>query len=185
MRGGRIDDELTRLGEVGPNLVAVQIGVGALAAAVVQHYRQPACALQPAILSVEPLRAACVQASMQAGEIVTVPGPHDSIMAGLNCGRPSMLAWPIVATGMDAFIAIDDDRAREAMRALARSGIVAGETGGAGLGGLLELLTGPGHAQHRKKLRIDETARVLIFLTEGATDPRSYEEIVAHSSPSK
>ena len=81
-------------------------------------------------------------ASMEAGEIVAVPGPHDSIMAGLNCGSPSIVAWPIVSRGIDAFIAIPDERAREAMRALASEGIVAGETGAAGLAGLIELLTG-------------------------------------------
>ena len=143
-----IDDELARRGEKNPDLIAVQFGVGALAAAVVRHYRRPnEC---PRILSVEPLRAACMLASMEAGEIVTVPGPHDSIMAGLNCGRPSIIAWPIVSQGIDAFIAIPDERAREAMRALARAGIVAGETGAAGLAGLIELLTGPEkHAKPR------------------------------------
>ena len=89
-----------------------------------------------------------------------------------------MLAWPIVSTGVDAFISIDDERAREAMRALARSGIVAGETGAAGLGGLLELLTGPGSNQHRKDLHVDETTRVLLFITEGATDPQGYANII-------
>ncbi len=112
------------------------------------------------IVSVEPLQAACVLASMEAGEIVTVPGPHDSIMAGLNCGRPSLVAWPIVSRGIDAFLAISDERAREAMRALARLGIVAGETGGAGLAGLLELVTGAQSAQYRKMLGITERSRV-------------------------
>jgi diaminopropionate ammonia-lyase len=79
---------------------------------------------------------------MEAGEIVSVPGPHDSIMAGLNCGRVSRIAWPIISRGIDAFLAIPDERAREAMRALARVGIVAGETGAAGLAGLIELLDG-------------------------------------------
>ncbi len=173
-----IDDELARRGEKDPQLVIVQIGVGALAAAVVNHYRQPGRDPNIAILSVEPARAACMQASIEAGKIVSVPGPHDSIMAGLNCGKPSMLAWPIISTGIDAFISIDDDRAREAMRALARSGVVAGETGAAGLGGLLEVLTGPDSDQHREDLRVDETTRVLLFITEGATDPQSYADII-------
>ena len=78
---------------------------------------------------------------------MTLPGPHDSIMAGLNCGRPSLIAWPIVSRGIDAFLAIPDERAREAMRALAAVGITAGETGAAGLAGLIELLTGTGNAE--------------------------------------
>ena len=174
-----VDDELARRGERGPDLVAVQTGVGALAAAVVNHYRQPGRHPQPAILSVEPLCAACLLSAMEAGEIVTVPGPHDSIMAGLNCGRVSIVAWPILAAGVDAFIAISDERAREAMRLLGKCGVVAGETGAAGLAGLLELLTGPDRARHRATLHLDETTRVLILITEGATDPKSYAEIVA------
>jgi diaminopropionate ammonia-lyase len=171
-----IDDELVRRGEQNPDLIAVQFGVGALAAAVVRHYRRPNECLR--ILSVEPLRAACMLASIEAGEIITVPGPHDSIMAGLNCGRPSIIAWPIVSRGIDAFIAIPDERARQAMRALARMGIVAGETGAAGLAGLIELLTGRESTQQRTALGIKGTSRALIFVTEGATDPASYRQIV-------
>lgn len=173
-----VDDELARGGDTGPDLVAVQIGVGALAAAVVSHYRQPGRDSQAMLVSVEPTHAACMLASMEAGEIVSVPGPHDSIMAGLNCGRPSIVAWPIVSDGMDVFIAIDDERAREAMRALAGVEVVAGETGGSGLAGLLELLTGPENEKHRENLRIDKATRVLVLITEGATDPEAYAEII-------
>lgn len=180
-----IDDALAEHGEKSPDVVAVQFGIGALAAAVVRHYHQTARETCKKILSVEPLHAACALASMEAGEIVTVPGPHDSIMAGLNCGRPSIVAWPIVSTGIDAFIAIPDERAREAMRALAGVGIVAGETGAAGLAGLIELLTGTKSAQHREALGLDERSRALILVTEGATDPTAYQRIVSSdSSPS-
>jgi diaminopropionate ammonia-lyase len=170
-----IDDQLARRGEKNPDLVAVQFGVGALASAVVRHYRRPSPNEWPRILSIEPLHAACMLASMEAGEIVAVPGPHDSIMAGLNCGRPSSIVWPIASRGIDAFIAIPDERAREAMRALARIGIVAGETGAAGLAGLIELLTGSQNARYRKALEIDGNTRALILVTEGATDPEGYK----------
>ena len=173
-----IDDALAQRGEKNPDLIAVQFGVGALAAAVVRHYHQSGRETRTKILSVEPLSAACMLASMEAGEIVTVPGPHDSIMAGLNCGRPSIVAWPIVSTGIDAFIAIPDERAREAMRAFARIGIVAGETGAAGLAGLIELLTGSESARQRDVLGLDERSRALIIVTEGATDPESYQRVV-------
>ena len=173
-----VDDELMSRDEKDPDLVAVQVGVGALAAAVVQHYRQADRGPQPTLLSVEPLHAACMLASMEAGELVSVPGPHDSIMAGLNCGRPSIIAWPIVSTGIDALIAISDERAREAMRALARTGVVAGETGAAGLAGISELLTGPANAEHRASLGVTESTRILLFITEGATDPQAYHEII-------
>ena len=172
-----IDDELARRSEPGPDLVVVQIGVGALAAAVVGHYRQPR-EVTPRILGVEPLRAACMLTSMEAGAITSIPGPHDSIMAGLNCGEPSMLAWPVVSTGTDLFLAVDDERAREGMRLLATSGVVAGETGAAGLGGLLEALRGRDSPHLRARLNITSNSRVLLFITEGATDPDAYDEIV-------
>lgn len=172
-----VDDALGARGEAPPDLVAVQIGVGALASAVVTHYRQPGHA-RPAILGVEPSHSACMLASIEAGEVVTIAGPHDSIMAGLNCGEPSMLAWPIVSAGIDAFVAVDDERAREGMRALARVGVVAGETGAAGLAGLLDLLDGSERERSRAHLGVNEASRVLIFVTEGATDPEAYERIV-------
>lgn len=99
-------------------------------------------------------------------------------MAGLNCGTPSMLAWPIVSSGTDVFVEIDDDRAREAMRSLAGVGVVAGETGAAGLGGLIEVLAGPEAEQSREFLGVNEKTSVLLFVTEGATDPEAYAEIV-------
>ena len=94
---------------------------------------------RPVIMGVEPTRAACMTASIEAGEPVQIPGPHDSIMSGLNCGVPSPLAWPIVSRGIDLFVAIEDERARQAMRDLAASGVVAGECGAAGLAGLQTL----------------------------------------------
>lgn len=166
-----VDDELARRGEAGPDLVAVQIGVGALAASVVSHYRHPDRTPRVFILGVEPTHAACVLASMEAGEIVQIPGPLDSIMSGLNCGLPSAIAWPLVSTGIDTFIAVDDERTREAMRALAREGVVAGECGGAGLAGLMTWIRCFGGGGQGK--------RALVVSTEGATDPDAYRQITA------
>ncbi len=171
-----IDDELAQRGEDGFDLIAVQFGVGALAAAVVQHYGRKS---RPIIVSVEPLRAACMLESMIVGRIVPVPGPHDSIMAGLNCGQPSIVAWPLVSRRLDAAVAFADEYARVAMRALRRCGVVAGETGAAGLGALLAALTGPRSAETRKALHVDRSTRVLLFVTEGATDPGAYAGIMS------
>lgn len=164
-----------RLGEATPDLVVVQVGVGALAAAAARHYRRPGVEHSPALVAVEPVTSACMLAAMEAGRIVTIPGPHDSIMAGLNCGTASVVAWPYVSSGYDAFIAIDDERAREGMRALAEVGVLSGETGAAGLGGLTELLEMPGA---RDRLGAGPSTSVLVLSTEGATDPAAYERIV-------
>jgi diaminopropionate ammonia-lyase len=159
-----IDDELTARGEPGPTVVAVQIGVGALAAAVVRHYRRPDAKLQPFILGVEPTHAACVLASMEAAGITLLPGPHDSIMAGLNAGLPSEVAWPWVSQGIDAFIAIDDKRALDAVQLLAGEGLTAGETGAAGLAGILGWLEPSGNTLANERL--------LLICTEGPTGSR-------------
>jgi diaminopropionate ammonia-lyase len=178
-----IDDELERRGEAGPDLVVVQVGVGAFAAAVTRHFRVRQRSRHPKLLSVEPAGAACLLESVAAGRILSVPGPHDSIMAGLNCGRPSLVAWPTVSGGIDVLVAVDDEPAREAMRLTAASGIVSGETGAAGLAGLLEFLRrgeqSPDQEEKaRRALGVGGESRVLLFNCEGATDPERYRELV-------
>ena len=148
-----------------PDLVVVPMGVGALAAATARHY-----ASGETIAVVEPLSAACGFESAVAGHPVEVPPPHDSIMAGLNCGTVSIVAWPDVASGTDVFVAIDDAAAERAMRDLAEIGIVAGETGAASLAGLRALVEA-----REPDLR---GRRALVLCTEGATDPANYRRIV-------
>jgi diaminopropionate ammonia-lyase len=177
--GWEIADALAARGEPGPDVVLVQIGVGALAAAVVRHFRRAdAPAPRARVVGVEPLEADCALASMVAGRIVTLPGEQHSIMAGLNCGTPSPMAWPLVSGGIALFLAIEDELARQAMRDLARAGVVAGETGGAGLGGLIALCTDPAAASARASLAIGPETRALVICTEGATDPEAYQRIV-------
>lgn len=168
------------------DLVAAQIGVGAFACAVVQHFRSPDAAGHTAVLGVEPSDAACALESARAGKIVSVPGPHRSIMVGLNCGTPSLIAWPVLSRGVDLFVAIEDERAREAMQLLAAEGIVSGESGASGLGGLLEVLTGSTAEESRRSLGVDGDSSVLVISTEGATDPQVYRQIVgaAHENVS-
>jgi diaminopropionate ammonia-lyase len=171
-----VDERLEEERRDPPDLVVVQIGVGALAASVVRHYRRAEPAPRPPILGVEPDRAACVLASMEAGEIVTIPGPHDSAMAGLNCGTPSTVAWPEVSSGIDLFVTVDDEWAFEAMRAMANAGLVSGETGVAGLAGLLALLADNGG--RTSALPVSAGVRVLLISTEGVTDPETYRQVV-------
>ncbi len=176
-----VQEELSRWQQRGPDLVVVQIGVGALAAAVVQHYRHTDVSSHVKIVGVEPTSAACALASMKAGQIVSLTDPPQSIMAGLNCGTPSLIAWPLISTGIDLFVAIEDEWAKRGMRDLAMIGLVTGETGAAGIGGLAALLTAPPFQTMSSTLRIDTSTRVLVICTEGATDPVAYEHIVGKS----
>ncbi|MBA3293819.1 MAG: diaminopropionate ammonia-lyase [Geodermatophilaceae bacterium] len=177
-----VDADIESAGVSAPDLVVVQIGVGALAAAVVRHFRQ-ASTVGSRILGVEPTgAAACVMASMQDGGIRFVPGPHRSIMAGLNAGTPSIVAWPDVSSGIDAFIAIEDDWAREGMRLLASMSLVSGETGAAGIAGLLAVRSGE-LASIAAALELTEDSSILVLSTEGATDPDAYHAAVGTDRP--
>jgi diaminopropionate ammonia-lyase len=157
-----IFDEIEEADGAAPDLVAVQIGVGSLAAAAIRHYRGSGAR----ILGVEPLAAACVMASIERGELATVPGPHDSSMGGLNCGRPSTVAWPDLSAGLDGVVAIDDGAASAAIERLAALGVASGPSGAAGLGGLLALADVPGA---RERLGLSARSRVLVLNTEGAS----------------
>ena len=174
-----IEDELGRRSERGPDLVVVQVGVGALAAAVARHFRSSQVSPRPKLVSVEPAGAACLFESVLAGRSVSVPGPHDSIMASLNCGRPSLVAWPTLSRSVDLLVSVDDEPIREAMRLAAGSGIVSGETGAAGLGGLLELLRADEGEEARRTLGVSRETRILAFNNEGATNPDADRRVVS------
>ena len=148
--------QLDEAGEQQPDVVAVQMGVGSLAAAVVRHYRRPGVGAR--VIGVEPSAAACVLESIRAGRLVDVAGPFDEAMGGLNCGRPSLVAWPFLKDGLSACVAIPTSRAEEAVRALAADGVASTPCGAAGLAGLLE---------HGKDLGLSATSRVLVVSTEG------------------
>jgi diaminopropionate ammonia-lyase len=173
-----VDDQLAGMGPGGPDLVLVQIGVGTLASAVVRHWRRRGLPSRPVIVGVEPTGAACALRSIEAGHPVMLEaGAHASIMAGLNCGTPSSAAWPDLRAGVKAFVSVEDDDARAAMRALAAEGVVAGESGAAGYAGLMKLMS-PDQAAVRAELGLRPETRVLLISTEGATDPEAYERIV-------
>jgi diaminopropionate ammonia-lyase len=114
-------------------------------------------------------------ASLAAGRPAVVDTPGTS-MAGLNCATPSHAAWPALRDGLTGCIAISDDEAREAMRELARMGIVAGDCGAASLAGLRALMLDPACAELAARAGLGRASRVLLISTEGATDPDSYAE---------
>lgn len=157
------------------SLVAIQIGVGALASAAVRALAVPGCV----IVGVEPAGADCALRAVRDGAPVLVPGPHRSIMAGLNCGLASRVALPDMAAGIDAFCAIDDRAAERAVRLLLRDGLICGETGASGVAGLLALRErDPRRTWERLRLD-DPRPAALAICTEGPTDPESFARITA------
>jgi diaminopropionate ammonia-lyase len=160
-----------------PDVVVIPVGVGALAAAVIRHFWGTP-GPRPRLVSVEPTSAACVLESVAAGRVSTLEHEQDSIMAGLNCATPSLVAWPLVSAGIDVYLGVPDERVPEAMRLLADDGIVAGETGAAGLAGMLALVDEQSLAAAREAAGLGRDTRVLLLCTEGATDPDAYRRIV-------
>jgi diaminopropionate ammonia-lyase len=163
---GALFDEIdVQLGGCGAHLIAVPTGVGSLLQAALQHYRDPARQQQPAILAVEPVTAACVTASLAAGKPVSVDTSTPTIMAGLNCGTVSTIAWPVIRDGLDAGVTVTDDQARVAKHRLHELGVPAGPCGGAALAGVREAL---GDTGHRAALAITADCVLVLISTDGA-----------------
>jgi diaminopropionate ammonia-lyase len=163
-----------------PTHVFVQGGVGGMAAAVAAHIAWRWKRKSPMLIVVEPENAACLLASAKCGRPATVGGDLETVMAGLACGEPSLLAWEVLEEAGDAFMAIPDHAAKATMRLLARGlgrdrPLVAGESGVAGLAGAITASQVP---ELGTKLALDRRSRVLVFGTEGATDPELYRQIV-------
>jgi diaminopropionate ammonia-lyase len=159
-----------------PTHAFVPGGVGGVAAAVSVQLRAR-YGSGPKLVVAEPDKAACLLASAEAGEPVAVGGDLDTLMAGLACGEPSLLAWQELERAAFAFMAVTDDSAVDAMRLLARRAppVVAGESAVAGLAALLLAAADPAS---RAMLGLDADSRVLLFGTEGATDPETYARLV-------
>ena len=141
------------------DVIVVPVGVGSLAAAAARY----GAATGARVIGVEPDTAACLTASLAAGEPVDVPTPG-TVMAGLDCAEISLAAWPSLRAGIHSTVTVSDDDTRAAMRELAAAGMAIGESGAAPLAAL-------------NKLHID--GRVLLIATEGPTDPDGYRRAVA------
>ena len=163
-----------------PTHVFVQAGVGGIAAAVAGHFSLVFGKKRPFFVVVDPSRAACLYESARAGQAVKVAHGKATVMAMLECYEPSLIAWRILSHTADAFMTVDDDDAIDAMKILANPmgpdrAIVAGESGGVGLAGLMKI-----SSDHdlRQMIKLDEQSRLFLINTEGATDPDLYRQIV-------
>ncbi|RVT99143.1 diaminopropionate ammonia-lyase [Rhodovarius crocodyli] len=175
MQGYRLmaEEALTAL-PAPPTHVFVQGGVGGVAAAVSVQLRS--MGLDAKLVVVEPDEAACLLKSAKAGALSVVEGDLPTLMAGLACGEPSLLAWQELERAAYAFMAVPDDAAVEAMRVLAGLGVTAGESAVAGL-------VGAWLAARDGALGLGPDSHVLVFGTEGATDPELYAKLIGTASP--
>jgi diaminopropionate ammonia-lyase len=166
-----------------PTHVFVQSGVGGIAAAAAGHLAIALGDQRPVFTVVDPSRAACIVETAKAGHPVVIPHGEPTVMAMLECYEPSLVAWRVLSRVADAFMTVDEDDAVAVMKRLAYPAagdpaIVAGESGGVGLAGLIKAISDPAS---KAALELGPHSRVLVINTEGATDPAKYEEIVGQA----
>ena len=183
--GSEIVEQLQAYGNIKPTHVFLQAGVGAMAGAmagfIADYYKER----RPLITIVEPNQADCIYRTALAndGQLHTVGGALDSIMAGLCCGEPCSLGWRQLAAYADNFVAMPDRAAALGMRVLGRpmgsdAAVVAGESGAAGFGLAMAALWEQDLAELKRSLQLDAKSVILCISTEGATDVANYRRIM-------
>ena len=143
--------------------LVVPVGVGSLAAAAARHGAERGVP----VTGVEPTAAACLTASLAAGEPTAVPTPGTT-MAGLDCAEVSAAAWPSLRPGIAAAVTVTDGESAAAMAELAALGLTIGECGAAPLAALRRLME-PELAEVRAAAGLEPGSRVLLIATEGRT----------------
>ena len=178
-------EQLKAFGADRPTHVFVQAGVGSFAASVVGYLTNLWRDAPPKFIVVEADAAACLYegAAKGDGEPAIVTGDLQTIMAGLACGEPNIIGWDILRNHVSAFAAIEDADAARAMRILAAplrgdTAVISGESGAAGMGCLAAVMSREDLKDFRDQLGLDGSSRVLLFSTEGDTDPAYYRRVV-------
>lgn len=179
------DEQLKELGVGRPTHIFIQAGVGSLAGGIQGFFANLYPDDPPIVCVVEADTAACLYKGAAAGDGAEymVEGDMPTIMAGLACGEPNTTSWDILKNHVDTFIAAPDWVSAKAMRMLAAPikgdpQVTSGESGAVTFGVLNEIMTDPEYAELKAQLKLDKDSRVLLFSTEGDTDPERYEQIV-------
>ena len=164
-----------------PTHVIAQAGVGSFAASIFSSFIS-STKQQPKFILLEPSGAACFFNSVKVGD----KKPHltpdlNTMMAGLSCGMPSILAWDIIVPITDIFVICEDNIAIKGMQILSQPtegdpSIISGESGAVPIGFLHEVATNPLYSDLRDQLQLDVSSKVLFFSTEGDTDPELYKK---------
>lgn len=179
------DEQLADYGCERPTHVFVQAGVGSLAGAVQGYFANRFPENPPKVIVVEAEAAACLYKGAKKGDgsIQIVDGDMPTIMAGLACGEPNTISWDILTNHVDTFVAAPDWVAAKGMRMLSAPfkgdpQVVSGESGAAPFGVLACIMLMDEYKELREHLGLDESSKVLLFSTEGDTDPERYKNIV-------
>ncbi len=178
-------EQLEGYGIERPDVVILQAGVGCMAGAIcayiVNKYRDN----PPKIVIAEAAIAACLYEGAVAndGDYRIVGGDLQTIMAGLACGEPNIVCWDILRNHVTAFCSCPDWVSAKGMRMLAAPikgdpTVCSGESGAVGMGLIATIMQDPEYADLKAALELNENSKVLLFSTEGDTDPDKYKSIV-------
>jgi len=172
-----MSEEISRQIKKMPTHIFLQGGVGSFPGAICAYFWEKFYNKNIKIIVVESENAPCLIESARNNKMTPISIKKETMMAGLSCGEPSMLGWEILSNGVDDFITISDQSIPSTMRLLAKNNppIEAGESSVAGLAALIEVIK---NKEVAKIIDLDSNSIVLLFGTEGATDPEIYHSII-------
>ena len=179
------DEQLREYGCDRPTHIFIQAGVGSLAGAVQGYFANRYPDNPPMVVVMEADSAACLYKGAKAadGSIRIVDGDMPTIMAGLACGEPNTISWDILKNHVSVFTSCPDWVSARGMRLLAAPvkgdpQVTSGDSGAVGMGLLSAVMEQEEYRDLRELLKLDKNSTVLLFSTEGDTDPQRYKEIV-------
>lgn len=177
--------QLEKSGAQRPTHIFIQAGVGSLAGAVIGYFSNLYKDNPPTMVVMEAQAADCLYRSAAAkdGKIRFVDGDLDTIMAGLACGEPNTISFDILRNNTDFFVSCPDWVAAKGMRMLGAPlkgdpQVISGESGAVGMGLVAALMKDAEYSDLRDALKLDGNSKVLMFSTEGDTDPDHYKHIL-------
>lgn len=168
-----------------PTHIFIQAGVGSLAGAIQGYFANLYKDNPPKVIVMEAQAADCLYQSAKAGDgkIRFVDGDLQTIMAGLACGEPNTISFDILKNHSAFFVSCPDWVSEKGMRILAApikgdTQVTSGESGAVGMGLIYTLMKNPEYEELKNAIGLDENSSVLMFSTEGDTDPENYKKIV-------
>lgn len=178
-------EQMKKAGTERPTHIFIQAGVGSLAGAVQGYFANLYKDNPPKVIVMEAQAADCLYQSAKAGDgkIRFVDGDLQTIMAGLACGEPNTISFDILKNHSAFFVSCPDWVAADGMRMLAAPikgdvQVISGESGAVGMGLINAIMTNQEYKELKEAIELNENSSVLMFSTEGDTDPENYRKIV-------
>ena len=178
-------EQLRQVGVNRPTHVFVQAGVGSLAGAVIGYFTNLFPNDPPTFVVMEARAADCLYQGALAGDgnPRIVEGDLKTIMAGRASGGPNTLPRGIPPNHAPPFPSSPDwGRARGGpsprLFVLWAPGAISGESGAVGMGVIAALMETDEYQDLREAIGLDRFSQVLLFSTEGNTDPMKFRKVL-------